>query len=812
MDSLEPSPDIVEHEAPPLSRDVILRRVGYGIAALAALVVLAAAGIFVWFLVLPLPKTTGTIKVPELKAPVQVERDRLGIPHFTAQSLDDLYLAQGYVTAQDRLWQMDLLRRVARGEIAEIAGARGLPLDIDSRTLGMKQAAEAAVKTLPLDQHRWITAYTKGVNAYISTHAHSLPVEFKLIGLNPRPWEESDSLVIGLHMFRNLTTTWKDELLKTALIGRVGPNRTAELLPTRTDHDEPPGQPLPGATAAAAKSLTLDWLPDHTEGTPGSNNWVAAPSLTASGRAMLANDPHLEFSVPGIWYTVQLSAPGMNVAGVSLPGLPCVVIGHNEKIAWGMTNLGADVQDLYLESFDPDNPRRYLVDGEWKDAQVRHEAIHVRGERDHELDVVITRHGPLMVNQPGERYALRWVATEPGIWKFPFAKINAAANWDEFTAGLRDYAGPAQNFVYADAAGNIGYYGAGLIPIRPKGDGSFPLTGNESSNDWKGYIPFDQLPHVYNPPQGFIATANARVTPDNYPYVVATRWEAPNRVDRINEILAKMAAEKHKITPDDFRRIQVDLFDAHHLKIARAVAAAVAVETKDKPNPRLSEAAAALNKWDGVAGADSYAASLAHFAREEFKQRLLRGPLGDVYARYDWHMQTAFLENVIDHRPPQWLPGPSSQTPALDSAEGVPNYDQLLADSLAAAMVALEKRFATPKMEEWHWGKIQEMTWLHPIGNSLPVARRLFNLGPFEQGGTAYTVKQITRTLGPSMRFVVDFGDLEKTTLTITTGESGHPLSSHYRDQFPLWKAGEGAQLSFVPSAEGRDKLTLRPD
>jgi penicillin amidase len=783
------------------------------------LVIVIAAAIFVWLFVLELPATTGAIHLPGLKAPVQVERDTTGVPHLSAQSLDDLYLAQGYVTAQDRLWQMDLLRRVARGEIAEIAGARALPLDVDSRTLGMRVAADAAVDNLPEDQRRWIAAYTRGVNAFISTHSASLPVEFKLIRLAPRPWTESDSLVIGLHMFRNLTTTWKDELLKTSLLQRVGLQRTNDLLPTRTDHDEPPGEPLPttardkqvaspamlGPTLfGALLSGSLDpWSPDPTssseEGTPGSNNWVVGPSHTASGRAMLANDPHLEFSVPGIWYALQLSAPGMNVAGVSLPGLPAVIIGHNDKIAWGMTNLGADVQDLYLEAFDPDNPHRYLVDGEWKDAQVRHETIHVRGQRDQEMDVTITRHGPLMLNQPGERYALRWVATEPGVWKFPFSKINAAADWEQFTAALREYPGPSQNFVYADSAGNIGYYGAGLIPIRPKGDGSFPLRGDETANDWKGYIPFEQLPHVYNPPRGFIATANARVVPDNYPYPVATRWESPDRVDRINALLEKHIADKHLITPDDFRRIQMDIYAGHHRMIAQATAAAAAVTLKDRPNPRLAQAADALRKWDGMATADSYATTLAHFTREELKQRLLQPVLGDIYPRYDWHMQTVFLENVLAHRPANWLPSRDA------------DYDQLLTDCLSAAMANLEKRFRSPKMEEWRWGKIMEITFIHPIGNSLPGLRRLFNLGPFEQAGTAYTVKQTTHTLGPSMRMVVDFGDLEKTTLTLTTGESGHPLSSHYRDEFPKWKSGEGVPFSFKASAGGRDKLVLEP-
>lgn len=758
---------------------------------------LIVAGIATWLFVLPLPKTSGSIHLAGLKAPVEVERDSMGIPHIRAESLEDLYLAQGYVTAQDRLWQLDLLRHVANGGICEIAGPRALALDIDSRILGIRVAAEAAVSKLPPDQHLAIGAYTRGVNEFISTHSAGLPVEYKLLQMKPQPWTEADSLAIGLHMFRNLTTTWKDELLKSALLQRVGPTRTAELLPTTTKRDHPPAlqmTPPDRPTMLASLGLPLDGEDDAV---PGSNNWVVAGWRSASGKAMLANDPHLEFALPSIWYVAHLSAGAMNVAGVTLPGLPGVVIGHNDKIAWGLTNFGADVQDLYLETVDPDNPRRYLVEGEWKDAQVRKEVIHIKGQRDHELEVVVTRHGPLIVNKPGERYALRWVATEPGVWNFPFISINAATNWDQFTAALRHFPGPTQNFVYADVAGNIGYYGAGLVPIRPKGDGNLPLRGDLTENDWKGYIPFEELPHVYNPPAGVIATANAKVVPEDYPYVVATRWETPDRTERIY----RMLGTNTRLTPAYLRRIQFDSYSGPHHRIAQEVALAVAKELKGTPglNPRLLRAAEVLRRWNGISTVDTPATTLAELTREEFRQKLLLPVLGDIYPRYDWRMSEVFLERVMFERPANWLP------------QGYADYDQLLIDSLAGAMVEAEKRFKTPKIEEWRWGKVMETTFAHPIGGSVPVLRRLFNLGPFEQPGTAYTVKQTTHTLGPSMRMVVDFGDLEHATLTTTTGESGHPLSRHYRDQFAKWKSGEGVPLSFTVSAPGRDKLTLEP-
>ncbi|MGH8247638.1 MAG: penicillin acylase family protein, partial [Gammaproteobacteria bacterium] len=331
-----------------------------------------------------------------------------------------------------------------------------------------------------------------------------------------------------------------------------------------------------GQHARAPRTETVEALFSSSEQDPdaiaGSNNWVVAGRHAASGRAMLANDPHLNYAVPPIWYTVHLQAPGpaeepgMDVAGVSLPGMPAVIIGHNAQIAWGMTNLGADVQDVYIEKFDPKDSFRYLVAGEWQRAEERKERIIIRGEPDREVGFTVTRHGPIvLVDGAGaekKSYALRWVATEKLDWTLPFFRLNAARNWEEFRAALAGYPGPAQNFVYADAAGNIGYQAAGMIPIRPRGDGSVPLEGHDLANDWRGYIPFEELPSVYNPPSGMIATANGRVVPDGYAYPVATKWDAPDRTERIYELLNQGAARKFRA--GDFARIQSDVHSRHY--------------------------------------------------------------------------------------------------------------------------------------------------------------------------------------------------------------------------------------------------------
>jgi len=765
-----------------------------------AFLLLLFAGAVWWFLLRPLPQTSGTLRLPGLKASVDVERDATGIPHLHAQSIDDLYMAQGYVVAQDRLWQIELLRRVARGEVAEVAGPAAMPLDTDSRLLGLRVAAERAVALLPDEQRRALEAYGRGVNAFVDANRGNLPLEFRLLRFTPRPWTTADSLAIGLHMFRSLTTSWKDEVMRMALIERAGPQRVAEMLPIRSDRDHPPGQNgefrIQNAESGSGSFILhsafsiLHALEDPS--LPGSNNWVVTGAHSASGKAMLANDPHLEYSIPGIWYVMHLQAPGMNVAGVTLPGVPAVVIGHNERIAWGMTNVGADVQDLYREVIDPDNPRRYLVDGKWQDAQVRKEVIAVQGQRDQTLEVTETRHGPLMINHPGERYALRWTALDKGLYRFPFMQINQAGNWEEFTTALRGFPGPAQNFVYADNAGNIGYYAAGLVPIRPKGDGSLPYDGNSTADDWTGYIPFEQLPHVYNPPSGIIATANARISPDNYPYVMGTHWEAPERTERIYQLLDP----SRKFTPEEFRRIQVDIYSGHHQRIAQAIAKAV---NATGGSPRVKQAAEALGRWDGFARKEQFEPTLAHYARQQLLLRLLTPVLADRTELYRWRLSSVFLETVLKDRPARWLPS------------GVGGYDQLLVAAFTDALDLLEKRFATGDMAQWRWGRQMEITFSHPIGGRLPVLKRYFNIGPFELSGTGLSVKQTTLTLGPSMRMVVDFADLNGATLTLPEGQSGHPFSSHYRDQFPKWMSGEGVPLSFTASDPSREKLVLKP-
>ena len=835
----------------------LLNRLILGLFLTSVVLGLLSAGLAWWVVFRPMPRTAGQARVSGLRQEVTVRRDSMGIPHITARSLADLYFAQGYVTAQDRLWQMDMIRRMAGGSLAEVAGESMLRSDNDKRILGVAGIARSAARELPEQERRLFEAYAAGVNAYITTAP--LPFEFRVLRYRPAPWKPEDSILVALQMFQSLTTTWRDELFKLLLLDRAGPERTAELLPVRTDRDHPPADEMrapagkrpavrtterppeprgliglrrassrPGVsgrarewfgfdTCAAAdpddRSRTiapvfgsvpaappapanLGWCePPPADALPGSNNWVVSGARTASGRAMLANDPHLSHTVPSTWYSVHLQAPGMNVAGVSLPGLPAVIIGHNGDIAWGMTNLGADVQDVYIETFQ-EGTNRYLVDGEWREAELRPERVEERGGGVAQFSALITRHGPIMLSEAGKRYSLRWVAAEKGIWRFPFFQLNAAGNWEAFRAALAPFPGPAQNFVYADRDGNIGYQAAGKIPVRPRGDGSMPLDGSDTANDWRGYIPFDELPRVYNPPSGIIATANGRVAPDDYPYPVATKWESPDRTERIYQLLAM----DRKFRPEDFTKIQTDVYSAHYKLLAGALAEALKRRGADA---RAAQLAARLEVWPGEVWADSSDASVVQFARHELLKQLLEPHLGAFHVWYRWRMSTVFLETVLRERPAHWLP------------PGVPDYDELLARSAARAAATLGEQFHDPDSSRWPWGALIRISFAHPMAGRLPgFARSWFVTGPFAQAGNTYTVKQTTPGLGASMRLVVDFADLDGTLLTLTMGESGHAFSRHFGDQFDAWYQGGGVAFPFSDesvTAASNDTLRLLP-
>jgi penicillin amidase len=708
--------------------------------AIAILIVLAALGVW-WIAWRPLPQTSGTIR-GGVSANVTVSFDALGEPHIAARNQDDLLFAQGYLTAQERMWQMDALRRLAGGDLCEIVGAGALASDEEVRRLRMRRIAEAAYTTLGSEDRAALAAYARGVNAYLDSHRGRLPLEFTLLQYDPRPWSVVDSILIGLHMFRDLTTTYPDEIVKRHMLEGGDRAKLDFLFPSRTGQEVPPGAPQP---------LT-------TEVQPGSNAWAIAGSHTASGKPMVSNDMHLDFSMPGIWYLVHLQSPGLNVAGVSLPGAPGVIVGHNERIAWGVTNLHYDVQDLYVEKFD-DRTGRYEFRGQVLQARAERELIRIKNGQSAEVVNWVTVHGP--VRADGKlRLSLRWVAAEPESFQFPFLELNRARNWQEFLKALSRFPGPAQNFVYADVDGNIGYHAAGKLPIRKNYPGDLPMDGASGDFEWQGFIPFDQLPASFNPPDGLIVTANQNPFPPDYPYAVHGNFAPHYRSQQIRNMLTGRSG----LRPTDTLAVQKDVYSGFARYLAQVVARAY--ERRGGGRAGLAEAVALLRAWNGQMDKDRPEPLIVSLTFQHFRNAVAESATPGKGATYETQMAPAVIENLLRTRPAGWFA----------------DYDDALLHSFADALDE-GRRIQGNDLKKWAYGEYLQLSVEHPIGHHLPLVAKYFDVGPVWMSGSSTSVKQTTRRLGPSMRMNADLDDWDRSLLNLPIGESGHVLSRHYKDQ-----------------------------
>jgi penicillin amidase len=790
----------------------------YLIAAL--LLIVGAVVLDGWWMVhRSLPALDGSASLPELKQEVIVDRDQWGIPWIQAGSVDDLATAQGYIVAQDRLWQMDLLRRAAAGDLSEIFGSVALDLDRENRTLGLRLAAEEATSRMDPETRSIVEAYARGVNRYIEEHRGKLPIEFTLLRYQPRPWTPADTFLISVYMWKTLTTTWKAKLNRAVITARVGADRARDLfvIDSPLDHFIAGSAPPPPAVSAQSQivtgpsnaprtlELSRQWtaarafLEQFDEGVSevlGSNNFVVSGEHTYSAKPLLANDTHLGLSVPSIWYIVHLSAPGWNVKGFTFPGSPLVIIGHNERIAWGFTNSNADVQDLYIEEFNPSDPLEYRANGAWASATVRHEIIHVKRQADDALDVVVTRHGAVVHREGGIGYALRWTATDPGGLDFGYPQLGRARNWNEFLDVMRHVNGPGQNGIYADVDGNIGFIIAARIPVRRNGHGEVPVPGDTDDYEWAGYIPFDELPRAFNPSEGVIATANARTVGPAYPYFLTERWAGPWRTERLYELLSG----KKDLRPADCNTIQNDIVSLPDHLIAEQLLHASQARTPN--DPRARTLLAKLSGWDYRAAADSAETTFLEYTRHMLFRNLLQPYLDDKTYDYElweprsvyndvWWRDKVFLADVLRDRPAAWLPKPYG------------TYDELLMASADQAVAQIEKETGRSNATEWDWGKIHQLEMFHPLGRSA-VLKKFLSIGPFENEGTVDTVKAMGHGHGPAMRFVADLANFDDSLMEIPTGESGQYGSPHYRDQFVEWFAGRGIPAPFSAAAEER--------
>ncbi|HMV48837.1 MAG TPA: penicillin acylase family protein [Blastocatellia bacterium] len=752
-----------------------------------------------------LPQSPQALKLAGLKDKVTVRRDERGIPYIEAANEHDLYFAQGYVVAGDRLWQMDLLRRTARGELSEIFGRVALDEDKRRRTYGFAQVSEKVAANVAGEAKVTLDALVNGINAFIaSCEEKDLPPEFRILKYKPRPWTAADSVVIGLLMHESLSTTWQTDVMRAAMAALPQAQREA-LLMEFTAMDTPVvGSDNVKAKASAMKAANAPKVSDEllklamadealrqrsaervgfgAEDLAASNNWVVSGKRTASGKPLLANDPHLAGSVPSIWYLIHLSAPGIRVAGVTIPGVNAVVIGHNDRIAWGMTNLGPDVQDVYSEKFDPANPKRYQTPSGWKEAETRREEIKVRkSPADPETETVahevtVTRHGPVVLQRGDEKYALRWTALDTSREMVTtFFKLSRAREWKDFTAAISTFAGATQNFIFADVDGHIGYYGAGYIPIRKSGDGSLPYDGATDDGEWTGYIPFDKLPHVFDPPSGMIVTANARIVGKDYPYHLTHAWSAPYRQKRINDLLKA----KQKLTIDDFRATQGDTYAIGGATFAREI---VKLFNNDAgADEKLKASLKLLSDWDGRVTSDSRAALLIHEMRDIFANRVVSAAIGEDKAKqYRWTNRHALMDKIVTEWPAAWLPKSHS--------EGA-NWKDFVKSCHDAARANLAQRLGNDE-SKWTFGQAVQVRFNHPL-TAAPLVGNQFKIEPFPQTGNGYVGGLgPTVNVGPtvSMRLIADPSNWDNSQHGITLGESGHPQSPHYKDQLDDWR------------------------
>jgi penicillin amidase len=752
-----------------------------------------------------------SIPVAGLLDQTTIIRDERGIPYIQARNEQDLYFAQGYATAADRLWQMDFLRRTARGELAEVLGAgpNNLALDQDklNRTLGFAQVADTEAAQASVEARQLLDAYAKGVNAYIDAlDEKSLPPEFKVLKYKPRHWTPADSLIMVKLFFQSLSNTWRLDVMREALSG-LPPDKLAALLPETSPLDvvvvgkdgrgdfsfkQTPTQQrfasrvsrgmideLAKGQQIEQESLARVGL--FAESLAASNNWVVSGKLTASGKPLLSDDPHLAPSAPSIWHMVHLSVPGLRVAGVAAPGLPGVIIGHNNKIAWGFTNVGPDVQDVYLEKFDPANPRRYLTPAGWRNAEVRREEIKVRrsfGELATDsvaLEVTVTRHGPIVLERDGKRYALRWTALDPKL-NNPSSTmaINRASNWKEFTTALRSFTPPTQNIVYADTDGHIGYHAAGVVPIRKSGDGSRPYDGSKDDGEWVRFIPLDKMPHLFDPPAGLIVTANQRIVGADYPHFLTRSWAQPYRARRILDLLQEYSKKK-KITADDFRSILGDVNSIGGVLFAKETASILRGRTGTPEDAKLHSAISLFEKWDGRFSHDSTVAPLILQMRIAFRSRILNAALGEDLLRiYAWPNFDTTLDSIISQRPPNWLP------------KEFQTYADLMRACYQDALVVLKRRIGDDE-SQWTWGNLFKSQFPHPLA-VVPFIGGQFVVAPFPQNGTGGTAATVNVGAAVSMRMIADPSDWDKTQMGITLGQSGNPSSPHWKDQLDDWR------------------------
>ena len=797
------------------------------------LILLIAGYFFRQMLYSSLPEYEGEYQAEKIKSDVEIHFDSLATPYIVTDKEESAAFALGFLHARERLFQMDLIRRAGEGRLSEVFGSKTLSFDKMFLTVGIKQTAEKIYQAAHPETKKMLSAYADGVNYFIKKFHKKLPIEFDVLKYEPYEWKPVHSLMIVRLMAWELNMSWWTDIIFTQLVQQLGEEKAKLILP---DYPENAPTIIPSSILKEPKINTafIDVNRAYKEFTGftgthiGSNNWVVNKEKSQSGKPVIANDPHLSFTAPGKWYAAVIRAGDYQVEGVTLPGVPAVVIGKNKNISWVLTNVMADDADFYFEKLDPTG-KKYFCDNEWHPLKIRMEKIKVKDEPDASIEIKETHRGPIISNihafnlmypnslDKNLNISMRWTGNDVSDEFFAFYSVNKANDWNSFKIAVSNFSVPGQNFVYADVKGNIGYLCAAKLPIRSSNSPTFVFDGTTSGNDWKGFVPFDQMPMLFNPPQNFIASANNKTIKD-FPYHISNLWEPSSRIERITELLT--AKEKH--SPEDFQTYQTDFVSPYAKDITKYMLQAF--ENKKVKDKNLTEALALFKEWDGKF--DAYYQAPAIYA--VFLKHLLKNTFEDDLG-YNLFNEFLFVPNVPYRVVQRILKENTSSIFDDKKTSKIETRDDIIRKSLSDALTELESKLGAD-INQWQWGKLHTLTFKHFFSGENKFIDDIVDIGPFGIGGdgttlfnTEYTFndyqgnvrafqhKEFENHLGPSMRFIYDFAKPDEFYLVLPTGESGHPLSKHYQDQAQLWLRGKYVKIKIDPASISslKNKITL---
>lgn len=739
------------------------------------------------------PRYSGQIQLKGLQQPVQVYRDEYGIPHIIAKNEMDLYRATGFVMAQDRMWQMDLLRRVTSGRLSEIFGKDMVDTDVLMRALRMPQKSRFVIAQTDKKVITHLEAFADGVNQYLEQHKNNLPLEFKILGYTPESWKVEDSVNLIGYMAWDLTMPWTTETVLYKIWKKVDDAHRKALTP---DVKYITDVVFPSFAKNNMPELSNTILPATEKLVSlgagvfsASNNWAVSGKKSTTGKPILANDMHLGLFIPGIWYQMNQIVEGkLNVTGVAIPGQPCIICGHNEYIAWGMTNVMVDDMDFYLEKINPANEYQYMLNGKWKDMTVVKEEIKIKGEKPVIQEILFTHRGPVVTDfkKMQDVISMRWMGNEPSNELLTVYMLNYAKNWNDFTNAIRHFRSVSQNIAYADVEGNIGLYSAVGIPIR-KGNPMMINPGWTTEYDWQGLVPFERQPHSFNPEEGYIASANNKTVKENYPYYISYWYEMPWRYNRITKLLK----QKEKLSVEDFKTIQTDQISELALIWKPLLLHAIEriIEGDSNSLNSYKDIYTLLKDWDGSYSSESIAASVFDTFYIKLVHNIFYDELGDTYDELakERVLVNLFIDTIRLNNGSIWCDDVT--TPQKE------NLSDMIAKSLNDTIGTLTDSYGT-NVNKWKWGSMHKLVLKHPLGE-VKLLDWLFNYnrGPYPVGGSFHTVcpysykltKPFVITDGASERHIFPMHNLNESLTVIPTGTSGNVASPYYCDQTSLY-------------------------